>query len=438
MLIAITPGACTHRRVRRAGEFTIDSPDVVLLISGGTHGMLEICNCAGPMPGGMSRRAGLIDAYRRTFPNTLVLDAGDVFWVDPKNVRNDFILDAYALAGYDAVVLGDQEWSVEPKRLSRLLNPTPGVRPHESVRPAYLSTTVSLKVPCGIELPVRDVVKREFDNARVAVLSDLRREAMLFVPQDVRRNLAFAPPSLLAKKVESLQKAGYVVVVVSHMPPEHAGKLAKQCRPDLIIQGHTMKSLNRVNGVPVVRVGGYEALGAVAMKVSGGEIKDVEFRLEPVDHRWRPDERLIDLYQAYARAAMRRMLDSDRPEGLDYVSSSRCGRCHEAQYEAWRRTPHAHVYDTLLRKDRHVDPQCITCHTTGFDTAGGFYTIETTPELAGVGCQECHRFNLDEHLEQGYKIPEISEDVCATCHTPVTDPHFDYRRRMENIHCPSQ
>ena len=42
--------------------FAMGTPDVVLLITGGTNGMLEVCNCSGPMPGGLAteRSAALI------------------------------------------------------------------------------------------------------------------------------------------------------------------------------------------------------------------------------------------------------------------------------------------------------------------------------------------------------------------------------------------
>ncbi len=433
-LTAALLSSCMSESAPKVNESDMNSPDVVMLFTGGTHGMLEVCNCAGPMAGSLSRRSGLIAAYRRKFPDAIVLDTGDVFWVSPENPRNNYILRAYAAAGYDAVVLGDQEWSVEPARLEKLLK-----SPDKRQRPTYLSTTVSLKKSHGRELPVTDVIKRDFNGARVAVLSDLRAEAMYFLPDDLRDKLAFTPFRQLAEKVKSLKQQGYVVIVVSHMPSEHTEKLAGQCRPDLIIRGHTMvtdDNIQRCDGVPFVEVGGHEVVGVLKMDISGGEIGDIEFYTEAVDRRWPADEKLIDIYQAYAREAMRRTLDYERKEGLDYVASSRCGQCHGPQYEAWQKTRHAHAYRTLRRENRHIDPECVTCHTTGFHTAGGFYTYERTPKLAGVGCQECHRFNVDEHLAEGYETAEINKDVCTTCHTRVTDPHFNYQRRLKNIHCP--
>ena len=90
--------------------FNMGQPDVVLLVTGRTNGLLEVCNCTGPMPGGLSRRSGMIVSYRHAYPRTLAIDTGDLLWVEPEDLRNDYVLKGYAQIGYDAIVLGDQEW----------------------------------------------------------------------------------------------------------------------------------------------------------------------------------------------------------------------------------------------------------------------------------------------------------------------------------------
>ena len=59
------------------------------------------------------------------------------------------------------------------------------------------------------------------------------------------------------------------------------------------------------------------------------------------------------------------------------------------------------------------------CHTTGFGTKSGFYTINKTPDLAGVNCQDCHRFTEAEHRKKDFTVPRLKKDVCTTCHTPL-------------------
>ena len=431
VLIGCRPGAETasHDEARAPGPvavkpFGIANPDWVLLITGGTNGMLEVCNCVGPMPGGLARRSGLIRSYRAAFANTLLIDTGDVFWVEPEDLRNDFVLKGYARIGYDVVVLGDQEFAAGADRL-RALTRVGAAK--------YLATTVT----CGRDEFPRVVLYRR-GNRKLAVVSDLRRDAFRFVPPERTAELTLAEPSDLAERIGRLKKAGFLVVVAAHMEADTL-EAAAACDGDLILRGHTSRSdpkVRRIAGRPVVKVGGFETVGVVAIRADAGKIVDMEYRVEVVDASWPLDRRLIQTYQAYAHAAMRRALDAPRREGLAYVPSAVCGRCHRRQHAAWRAGPHARAYKGLLKARRTGDPNCLMCHTTGFGTKGGFLRIEKTPGLAGVNCQNCHRHNEAEHRRKGFTVPRVTKDICTTCHTPVTDPTFDFRRKLPTIRCP--
>jgi len=404
--------------------FRFADPDFLLLVTGGTHGMLEVCNCSGPMPGGLARRSGLVRSYRAAFDRTVLIDTGDVFWVDPDDVRNDYVLKGYKVIGYDAVALGDQELAAPADRLGRLL---------AQADLPYLATTVS---PTGAATVA--AIERTWPRAKLAVVADLRKSSLLFVSPERVKQLSLRPPAQLAERIARLKQAGYVVVVAAHMDEEELAIAAAGSQADLLIRGHTTRSekaLLRVAGKPVVKVGGYETLGAVAVKVRDGRIVDIDYRSEVIDTRWPLDKRLLEVYQAYAHAAMRRALDAKRTEGLDYVSSAACGKCHPRQLASWRKTPHAHAWQTLQKVKRTGDPNCLMCHTSGFGTKKGFYTFRKTPKLAGVNCQDCHRFNVAEHHEKSFKIPRVGEDVCTTCHTPVTDPKFSFKKKLPHARC---
>ena len=103
---------------------------------------------------------------------------------------------------------------------------------------------------------------------------------------------------------------------------------------------------------------------------------------------------------------------------LTFEPSSRCGSSHTHQYEIWKASRHAHAFATLQNVKRTGDPNCVGCHSLGFGMEKGFYTFEKTPQLAGVHCQSCHRFNEDEHRQGGFQAPKVTSDVCETCHTP--------------------
>jgi len=404
-------------------------PDVVLLVTGSTHGKMEVCNCAGDtMAGGLSRRGGLVASYRAVFPHTLLIDTGDVFWIDQHDIVNLFVMKAYRRMGYDAVVLGDQEWLADNAFL-KMAMPAGDTK--------YLSTTVTPKEK-DPPLPLAREIRRTWGTVRLAVLSDIRAEAFLFFPKSRYEQLDFTNPAALKARIAELKKAGYTVVVAIHGGKSDTAKAVAEWDADLFLRGHSEKSsktVQRIDGKPVVQVAGPDYVAAVALKIQGGRIAEIEYRLETVDKKWPVDKRMLEIYQAYAHTAMRKTLDAKRKKGLDFVSSETCGQCHARQYETWRKSKHADAWRTLEKVKRTGDPNCATCHTLGFGMEKGFYTYKTTPKHAGVNCQSCHRFSVAEHQAENFKRPKVDANTCTTCHTPVTDPKFqeNLNRRFKAI-----
>lgn len=79
------------------------------------------------------------------------------------------------------------------------------------------------------------------------------------------------------------------------------------------------------------------------------------------------------------------------------VQPDRCGECHWAEHESWRRTSHATGYDTMHRRESaeriidnlglHLvkrDSPCLACHYTPQQRDGQLRAV------AGVSCESCH------------------------------------------------
>jgi hypothetical protein len=83
------------------------------------------------------------------------------------------------------------------------------------------------------------------------------------------------------------------------------------------------------------------------------------------------------------------------PLKLKYVGSDACKKCHEAEHAVWDKTPHGHALEALEKIAarptlRNFDPECVRCHTVGFDHKTGYVDDKTTPALKHVGCESCH------------------------------------------------
>ncbi len=74
-------------------------------------------------------------------------------------------------------------------------------------------------------------------------------------------------------------------------------------------------------------------------------------------------------------------------EGVKYVGTGACKKCHLKQYMSWKKTTMARTFDVLKpgkaveaktkagldpKKDFTKDPACLPCHTTGYGLPGGY------------------------------------------------------------------
>jgi hypothetical protein len=130
-----------------------------------------------------------------------------------------------------------------------------------------------------------------------------------------------------------------------------------------------------------------------------------------------------------------------------FAGAASCKECHQAEWDVWSQSKHAHATETLAKATppRHFDPECISCHATGwnpqefFPYTGGFESLEKTPLLAGNSCENCHgpgaahnaaekAGNLAERDAQRAAVRMTLESakagMCAKCHDVDNSPEF--------------
>ncbi len=149
-----------------------------------------------------------------------------------------------------------------------------------------------------------------------------------------------------------------------------------------------------------------------------------------------------------------------------FVGPAKCKECHPKQYESWAKTRMANSFSVLRpgekvaeKKLAGLDPAmdythseaCIPCHTTGYGLVGGFVSIETTPNMAGVTCESCHGpggsyvntvMGLDKpefktaDARKARLVYPPTEEVCRVCHNSKSpfvgvDYKFDFVERVK-------
>ena len=154
-----------------------------------------------------------------------------------------------------------------------------------------------------------------------------------------------------------------------------------------------------------------------------------------------------------------------------YVGNKKCKICHMKEYKSWSETKMAKAFDNLKPgeraeaktaagldpdKDYTTDATCIDCHVTGYGEAGGFTSVEETPNHVGVGCEMCHgaggTYIEPQHMSlknKEYKkadivavglVDTVTAEQCQRCHNTESpfvgdDYVFDFEsKKSEGTH----
>ncbi|HVS66558.1 MAG TPA: cytochrome c family protein [Thermoanaerobaculia bacterium] len=131
----------------------------------------------------------------------------------------------------------------------------------------------------------------------------------------------------------------------------------------------------------------------------------------------------------------------------EFVGSTGCKKCHLKEWKSWAETKMANAFENLKpgvaadakkkagldpSKDYTLDQTCVACHTTGYGKAGGFVSVEKTPDLVGVGCEMCHgpggTYIKDGYMTMDNKeykkadlvavgmVDVVKKEQCLSCH----------------------
>jgi len=122
-----------------------------------------------------------------------------------------------------------------------------------------------------------------------------------------------------------------------------------------------------------------------------------------------------------------------------YVGASVCASCHKAAATFWKKTLHAHAYESLRVEGREFDLECVGCHVTGYDAPGGS-TLTHVGELGGVQCEACHgpgSKHAVEPLDDTTLTLRPAAAQCLDCHRPPqVERNFDVDGGMTRIRGP--
>lgn len=366
------------------GETTLN-----ILYTGSLNGELEPCGCSPKTDfGGLARMSGYILRNKNSLYPYVLIDAGNFSDRDSAQgrMKAEAALKAFSIMKYDAVGFMNREKSFS--------------------NDFFVSMIQSLKVPfVSDSYPCKRSVSVNRGALEVVISAS---------PEGFRE--------------------GALNVLVTDKP---AADLTTADKWDVIISssGEILDAPVQMKGS--LFVSGYprgKNLGILTLSVDGeGRVKKFKHRFEALGPDIKEDALVRDVLDEYD-ANVAALLKTERPPaGSTYLGVAECGKCHQTFVESWEQTRHAGAFASLQKTGKAEDPECIICHSVGFGEEGGFYTIDTTPDLANVQCEECH--GLDREHVTHYEKPmrRVTVSVCLKCHTQENSPDFDYEKYLKKV-----
>lgn len=146
------------------------------------NGNLDGCNCRKNPRSGLVKRAVFLRGIDKN--NSVVLDTGDIFDVYEDELLSDYILESYLDLGYDAVAVGDQEFSNGSSYIME--------KNHKNL---LQSNNISVKNNSGEYELLSDkpmIITRNGIN--IAVLSVIDPEVFRFYPEELINSIKIKNP----------------------------------------------------------------------------------------------------------------------------------------------------------------------------------------------------------------------------------------------------
>jgi hypothetical protein len=188
------------------------------------------------------------------------------------------------------------------------------------------------------------------------------------------------------------------------------------------------------------------------------KVDPISYQRVALSSQFEDSPRIMELFGRYQTELQQTGLEGlgprlSHPSTREFVGSESCGECHTTAFEIWKNTPHFHATDSIINPPgrgqvaRHFDPECLSCHVTGWNPQGfypfvsGYVSLEKTPHLVANGCENCHgpgaahvaaesgdtvvSPEILARLREEMRLPlDAAEDKCKECHDIDNSPNF--------------
>lgn len=448
-----------------------ETPPVALFISGRQDGYIEPCGCTGlaNQLGGMMRRHTLLTELENEGWNLIGIDTGNQVRRFGRQA-NLKLSTTYQCLGedlkYSVVGLGPNDLKLPTIELMQAMTNS-GIPNDDFVccnvtvfDPDFTSKykvlesggkKIGLTMLLGEEYfqsleGMSDVTTQKIETALPPIIQTISE-------QDCDFTVLIANTSLENSRDLAKTYPNFDLLVCCGVDGEPTGQPEVIDDPE---SGHVTRLIQTGNkGMHVGVVGLFDENNETVMR----------YQRVPLDDRYKDSDSVKQKFLSYQNQLKSLGLEGleiktiRHPSGREYVGSEACYDCHDAAYDIWKDGidgqggPHFRATADLTDPgervwvQRHHDPECLSCHVTGWNPQQYFpyetgYLELDNQLLHGNGCENCHgpgsmhvaaeNGDIDVSEEQRLKLvgemvvtlEQAKTELCISCHDLDNSPDF--------------
>lgn len=446
-------------------------PQVVLLLTGQQHGYLEPCGCTGldRQKGGIIRRDTLLTQLTDRGWPVVPLDVGNQVRRTGKQAEIQFEVtaDAFKKLNYKAVTLGIDDLRLNSTLLMRV------AASDDVVKNPGIFISANTSIYDQSFWPKIQVL--EVGGRKIGITAHLGEEFSrnLVTNTDIATSDSVSSLQSAVKELEDLN-CDYIVLL-SHTSQQDSEQVAAKVPGiDLVVTaGGLGEPRNVLDPIPgssaMLSQVGTKGMYACIIGLFDDAKTPVRYQRIAISSQFKDSPRMLEVFKKYQER-----LQSEGFEGLgvkyksapksgEFVGSEACGDCHAIAFDVWKDSGHFNATDSIIQPNnargaipRHFDPECISCHVTGWDPQKfepfetGYWSLEKTPKLVGSGCENCHGPGSDHvkaesgdveadaallnKLREQMRLPlKLAESKCVECHDSDNSPDFKFAKYWEEV-----
>ena len=266
-----------------------------ILHTNNTNGALENCYCPDHPFGAVEKRSIYVSNFLKKHPNTILLDAGDIFTMTHQSLKDSLMAEAYNQLPYDVILFGDQELTMSDTELNQLV--------------------AQMDIPVvGTNIDHPETVKShiiEKEGLRIAILGIIDPYALKYYPKDVREKIELSDPiESIQAEMKRLKDKADIFILLTHQGADLDYAIAEKINGlHTIIGGHSQSAIETpemINGALIAQAGkeGYY-IGVVELIIKDGNVVEQSGRIDTMKLAMPDDQRIMQMIEEYEQRSGR-------------------------------------------------------------------------------------------------------------------------------------